>query len=155
MEISQMSERHLTRIRNQKIGFVFQFYNLLPALTALENIALPVYFSKNRAEVPKKRAQDLLSQLELSDREDHQPAQLSGGQQQRIAIARALANRPPILLADEPTGNLNTETGEMVLESIFDLRESLGTTIVIVTHNTSIAARTDRILKLVDGVIVS
>jgi putative ABC transport system ATP-binding protein len=153
-DISRMNERQLTRIRNAKIGFVFQFFNLIPTLTALENVALPVQFAAKRRFNPNVRARELLTRLGMGDRLRHRPAQLSGGQQQRVAIARALANGPPLLLADEPTGNLNTEAGALVMETIQELHADLNTTVVIVTHDPDIAGQTERTLRLVDGVIV-
>jgi putative ABC transport system ATP-binding protein len=154
VDISRLSERQLTRLRNEKIGFVFQFFNLIPTLTALENVALPVQFAAQRKFRPEKRAKELLTHLGLGDRLHHRPHQLSGGQQQRVAIARALANNPPLLLADEPTGNLNTEAGALVLEAIRHLHGVFGTTVVVVTHDAHIASQAERQLRLVDGVMV-
>ncbi|MCB8918153.1 MAG: ABC transporter ATP-binding protein [Ardenticatenaceae bacterium] len=154
IEISQMKEKELTRIRNEKIGFVFQFFNLIPTLTALENVALPIQFARTPQFNPTQRSQELLTRLELDDRLYHRPQQLSGGQQQRVAIARALANNPPLLLTDEPTGNLNTEAGELVMSTLRRARDDFGTTVVIVTHDPDIAAQTDRSLHLVDGRLV-
>jgi putative ABC transport system ATP-binding protein len=154
VEISNMKEKELTRIRNEKIGFVFQFFNLIPTLTALENVALPIQFATNRHYKPEERARELLVSLDLGDRLHHRPHQLSGGQQQRVAIARALANNPPLLLTDEPTGNLNTEAGDMVMSALKQARDQHGATVVIVTHDPDIAAQTDRVLHLVDGRIV-
>ncbi len=153
VDISRMSERRLTRLRNEKIGFVFQFFNLIPTLTALENVALPVQFSGRRQFNAEKRAGELLSHLGLGDRLRHRPAQLSGGQQQRVAIARALANNPPVLLCDEPTGNLNSEAGRLVLETLKQVRHDFGATVVVVTHDAHVARQTDRTLTLIDGVI--
>jgi putative ABC transport system ATP-binding protein len=153
IDITRMNEDQLTEIRNEKIGFIFQFFNLIPTLTALENVALPVQFARKRQFNPEKRARELLDMLGLSDRLRHRPAELSGGQQQRVAIARALANNPPLLLADEPTGNLDTESGRIVLEALHTVRDETGTTVVIVTHDQQMAAHTDRILTLVDGKI--
>ncbi len=154
VDITDMNEGQLTDIRNQKIGFVFQFFNLIPTLTALENVALPVEFAQVRQHKPFARAKDLLDMLGLGDRLQHRPNELSGGQQQRVAIARALANDPPILLADEPTGNLDTSSGEQVLEALSTIREENGTTVVLVTHDQSLAARMDRVMTLVDGRII-
>ncbi len=151
VDITRMSEDHLTEIRNEKIGFIFQFFNLIPALTALENVALPVQFAQQRKYDPGTRARDLLGQLGMADRLLHRPAQLSGGQQQRVAIARALANDPPILLADEPTGNLDSASSQDVIDALFEIRERSGTTIVLVTHDPVLAQRMDRVLYLVDG----
>jgi putative ABC transport system ATP-binding protein len=151
VEISRMNENQLTEIRNEKIGFIFQFFNLIPTLTATENVALPVQFARKTQFNPEKRAKELLTALGLGDRLGHRPTELSGGQQQRVAIARALANNPPLLLADEPTGNLDTESGKMVLETLQNVREQFGTTIVIVTHDNKLASLADRTIRLVDG----
>jgi putative ABC transport system ATP-binding protein len=154
-DITSLNETALTRLRNRKIGFVFQFYNLLGTLTALENVALPIRFAAERRHDPVQRATELLSRLGLADRLHHRPNQLSGGQQQRVAIARALANNPPLLLADEPTGNLNTEAGDLVMRTLHRVREEFGTTIVLVTHDPRIADQADRTLLLVDGKIAA
>ena len=155
VDISHMNENQLTDIRNQKIGFIFQFFNLIPTLTALENVALPIEFAQIRRHQPRKRARELLEMLGLGGRFHHRPNELSGGQQQRVAIARALANDPPILLADEPTGNLDSKSGENVLEALTTIRDNNGTTVVLVTHDQSLAAQMDRVLTLVDGRIVN
>lgn len=155
VDISRMNEDRLTEIRNEKIGFIFQFFNLIPTLTALENVALPIQFARKPQFNPDKRAKELLTMLGLGDRLRHRPSELSGGQQQRVAIARALANNPPLLLADEPTGNLDTESGAMVMQALRDIREKSGTTVVIVTHDAAIAQQTDRVLTLVDGTLVN
>ena len=146
-----MNERALTRIRNEKIGFVFQSFNLIPTLTALENVALPIQFARQRKFNPNDRAAELLTLFGLGDRLDHRPTQLSGGQQQRVAIARSLANNPPLLLADEPTGNLDSESSEIVIDALRDIQKRLQTTIVIVTHDMRIASAVDRVVTLVDG----
>jgi len=155
IDVTRMSEGQLTDIRNQKIGFVFQFFNLIPTLTALENVALPIEFAQAPRHKPFNRARELLDMLELGDRFHHRPSELSGGQQQRVAIARALANDPPILLADEPTGNLDTHSGETVLQALKTIRDENGTTVVLVTHDQSLASQMDRVLTLVDGRIVN
>jgi putative ABC transport system ATP-binding protein len=155
VDISQMKEKALTRIRNEKIGFVFQFFNLIPTLTAQENVALPIHFATRRQFNPDERARDLLTQFGLANRVRHRPHQLSGGEQQRVAIARALANNPPLLLTDEPTGNLNTEAGELVLAALHHARAEFGTTVIIVTHDMDIAAQTDRRIHLIDGRIMN
>ncbi len=155
VDVTRMSEGQLTDIRNQKIGFVFQFFNLIPTLTALENVALPIEFAQVRRHKPFKRAEDLLEMLGLGSRLHHRPNELSGGQQQRVAIARALANDPPILLADEPTGNLDSQAGETVLKSLSNIRDQSGATVVLVTHDQTLATRMDRVLSLVDGKIVA
>ena len=153
VDITRMNEDQLTEIRNEKIGFIFQFFNLIPTLTARENVLLPMQFARRPPKNPEKRATELLDLLGLKDRMRHRPAELSGGQQQRVAIARALANNPPLLLADEPTGNLDTESGTLVLETLEKIRQTEGTTIVIVTHDEKLAQRADRILTLVDGAL--
>lgn len=155
VDVTNMGERDLTKIRNGKIGFVFQFFNLIPTLTALENVALPIQFAAERQFDPNERATELLTHFGLGDRLGHRPGQLSGGQQQRVAIARALANNPPLLLTDEPTGNLNTEAGELVMDSLKQVRQDFGTTVIIVTHDPNIAQQADRTLELVDGKIVA
>ncbi len=155
IDISRMGEGRLTEVRNAKIGFVFQFFNLVPTLTALENVALPIEFAVKRQFNPRQRAKQLLEMLGMGDRLNHRPAQLSGGQQQRVAIARALANNPPLLLADEPTGNLDTESGRLVLAAISDVQRETGTTVVVVTHDPAIAGQMSRVLTLVDGLLVS
>ena len=155
VDITDMDEGQLTDIRNQKIGFVFQFFNLIPTLTALENVALPIEFAQAPRHKPFERAKELLEMLGLGSRFHHRPNELSGGQQQRVAIARALANDPPILLADEPTGNLDTHSGETVLEALSAIRDNNGTTVVLVTHDPALATQMDRVLSLVDGRIVN
>jgi putative ABC transport system ATP-binding protein len=150
-DITDLDERALTRVRNEKIGFMFQFFNLIPTLTALENVALPIQFARHRKHNPKKRAKELLELLELGDRMEHRPSQLSGGQQQRVALARALANDPPLLLCDEPTGNLDSASSEVVMSALRTVQRELGTTVVIVTHDMDVAAQTNRLISLVDG----
>jgi putative ABC transport system ATP-binding protein len=154
-DITNMNERALTRIRNEKIGFVFQFFNLIPTLTALENVALPLHFSAKKQGKANQRAKELLAMLGLGDRLDHRPTQLSGGQQQRVAIARALANHPPLILCDEPTGSLDTEASETVIKALRDVQAQTNTTVIIVTHDTNIASQLDRLITLVDGAIAS
>ncbi len=152
-DITNLDERALTRVRNEKIGFVFQFFNLIPTLSALENVALPIQFARNRKYNPQQRAKELLTLLGLGDRMGHRPAQLSGGQQQRVALARALANDPPLLLCDEPTGNLDTESSEVVMNALRDVQEKLGTTVIVVTHDMDVASQCDRVVALIDGQI--
>jgi putative ABC transport system ATP-binding protein len=152
-DITDLNERVLTRIRNEKIGFVFQQFNLIPTLTALENVALPVQFSTRSKNNPEKRAKELLTLLGLGDRLRHRPSQLSGGQQQRVAIARALANDPPLLLCDEPTGNLDTESGEVVMDALRRVQVEMNGTIIIVTHDMDVASQCDRVVSLIDGEI--
>lgn len=151
VDITRMNERELTRIRNEKIGFIFQSFNLIPTLTAEENVALPIQFSRLRTHHPVTRARELLTLFGLGDRTHHRPSQLSGGQQQRVAIARALANNPPMLLADEPTGNLDTTSSQIVLDAFRKIQRDLGTTVILVTHDMDIAATADRIIRIVDG----
>jgi putative ABC transport system ATP-binding protein len=153
VDITRMNEDQLTEVRNEKIGFIFQFFNLIPTLTALENVALPIQFAQKPRYNPEKRAKELLTALGMGDRLRHRPSELSGGQQQRVAIARALANNPPLLLADEPTGNLDTESGAMVMETLEQIRAESGTTVVIVTHDANLAAHADRVITLVDGLV--
>jgi len=154
VDITHMSENRLAGVRSTSIGFVFQAYNLIPTLTAQENVALPAQFARRRKVKPMPRARELLTMLGLGERLGHRPAALSGGEQQRVAIARALVNQPAVILADEPTGNLDTESGEQVLDALQQMREETGTTLVLVTHDANVAARADRILHLQDGRIV-
>ncbi len=152
-EISQMNEDQLALLRGKKIGFVFQSYNLIPTLTALENVMLPVEI-RGQSIGAHERACDLLQEVGLADRASHYPAQLSGGEQQRIALARAFAGNPSLLLADEPTGNLDSATGTMVLDLLLKLNRREGTTLVLVTHDPALSRLTDRIIRLRDGRIV-
>lgn len=144
---------NLAKIRNEKVGFVFQTFNLLPQLTALENVELPLIYKNETTSQRRQRARDLLEMVDLGDRSHHRPNELSGGQQQRVAIARSLACQPPVLLADEPTGNLDSKTGAEIIELLKDLVRQ-GTTIVVVTHDENISKQTDRIIRLKDGRIV-
>ena len=152
-EFSQLGEDALALIRGEHIGIVFQSFNLVPTMTALENTALPLEFSG--AKNPFERARNLLDDVGLSHRFDHFPAQLSGGERQRVALARALAPRPSLLLADEPTGNLDGKTGEQVIELLFDLHKARNTTLVLVTHDEALAARCRRQIYIEDGRIKS
>lgn len=149
-EVSRMGDRRLAQVRNRKIGFVFQSYNLLPRLTALENVELPMIYAGVPAKERKRRAKELLELVGLGDRLHHRPNQLSGGQQQRVAIARALANDPVFILADEPTGNLDTKTGEEILELFRKLHE-MGKTLVVVTHNLEMVDEGTCIVRIRDG----
>ena len=152
--VHALSDRQLSRFRNTKIGFVFQFHHLLPEFTALENVCIPGYIGgRNRREV-EKRAAELLEMLGMEHRSSHKPAELSGGEQQRVAIARALINSPAVLLADEPSGNLDTKNREEIHRLFFTLRDTLGQTVVIVTHDGQLAAMSDRKIEMVDGQIV-
>lgn len=153
IETSKMDEDHQARIRGEKIGFVFQTFNLIPSLSALENVELPLLLHTSDGEKRKNKAIKLLERVGLGDRLDHRPSQLSGGQRQRVAIARALVNNPEIVMADEPTGNLDTKTGKEVMDLLKDLHDE-GRTIVIITHDEYIAKFTNRKLKIRDGMIV-
>ena len=152
--VHALSDRQLSRFRNTKIGFVFQFHHLLPEFTALENVCIPGYIGgRDRREV-EKRAAELLEMLGMEHRSSHKPAELSGGEQQRVDIARALINSPAVLLADEPSGNLDTKNREEIHRLFFTLRDTLGQTVVIVTHDGQLAAMSDRKIEMVDGQIV-
>src|SRR6476659_4815589 len=151
-DITAMSEDALARFRGARIGFVFQFFHLLPSLTAWENVRVPLEIAGTAD--PGRRADALLSEVGLGPRRHQYPSQLSGGEQQRVAIARALANDPPILLADEPTGNLDTGTGHQVIDLLIDVNRRRGTTVVLVTHDAELAQRADRTIALRDGRIV-
>ena len=146
-----LDDKQLTELRRDHIGFVFQFFNLLPSLTAEENVTLPAVIAKRRDRAIRERAQALIERVGLGDRKDHLPTELSGGQQQRVSIARALLLSPELVLADEPTGNLDTKSGQEVLRVLRELNEEEGHTIVIVTHDPSAAARADRVIFLRDG----
>jgi len=151
--LSRLSDNELTRIRRLKVGFVFQFYNLIPTLTAAENIALPLLIDGAPIGRYRERLEELLRLVGLSDRAQHKPDQLSGGQQQRVAIARAFINQPEIVLADEPTGNLDTRSGSAILELLQRSRAELGATIVMVTHDPRAASYAQRVIFLRDGKI--
>jgi putative ABC transport system ATP-binding protein len=155
VNITRMDETQLTRVRNEKIGFVFQFFNLIPTLTALENVALPGQFARSQRTNPQRRAKELLGMLGLGDRLHHRPTQLSGGQQQRVAIARALVNQPPLLLCDEPTGNLDSEASQTVMQMLRQVQSEFQTTVILVTHDTDVAGSMDRLITLVDGQIAT
>jgi ABC-type lipoprotein export system ATPase subunit len=152
---SGFSEGALTDYRNRCVGFVFQAYHLLPELSALENVCLPARVARLAAAAAEKRARNLLARVGLAERIDHQPSELSGGEQQRVAIARALINEPPLLLADEPTGNLDSHTGGEILELLNHLRLEKQMTLVIATHDAKVAAAAPRVIELVDGLIHS
>jgi len=153
-DISSLSDDRLSRIRNQRIGFVFQSFNLIPELTVLENVEVPLFYKKTPRKKRKAKCLELLDAVGLSERTTHQPAQLSGGECQRVAIARALVNEPTMLLADEPTGNLDSRSGMDILKLFHDLHRS-GKSILIVTHNLEIAAGLPRVVELRDGRVLS
>jgi putative ABC transport system ATP-binding protein len=154
-EISYLPEDKLAQVRGKTIGFVFQSYQLIPTLTALENVLLPHELNADTKENGLSRARDLLSSVGLADRMDHYPVQLSGGEQQRVALARAFILRPPIVLADEPTGNLDTTNGAHVLELLLNLNRTEGTTLVLVTHDPVLASYANRRITLRDGLIIA
>lgn len=152
-DIARMNDKQLTRLRRFKIGFVFQFHNLIPVLTAFENVQLPLLTSGKERRVSEDRAKELLRRVGLQDRVDHLPDELSGGEQQRVAIARALANGPRLILADEPTGDLDTRTGSEVVQIMYEMARQEHTAVVAVTHDPIIAERADRLLEMRDGKI--
>ena len=153
-DISQMEESSLAQIRGKKIGFIFQKFNLINTLSALENVMLPMTFQNIPAVERREKAKKLLEQVDLGDRINHKPNELSGGQQQRVAIARALANDPEVILADEPTGNLDSKTGENVMQFLQRLHKEKGTTVVMVTHDANVAKHAQRTEYLLDGQLV-
>ena len=153
-EVSRMKERDLSRFRNLHIGFVFQFHQLLPEFTALENVLIPALIAGRSRREAKEAAFEMLSLMGLAERAEHKPSQLSGGEKQRVAVARALINHPDVVLADEPSGSLDTHNKADLHQLFFDLRTRLGQTFVIVTHDESLAQTTDRTIHLQDGVIV-
>ena len=152
--IAGLKQKEVAAFRNSNLGFIFQFHQLLPEFTALENICIPAFIKKTPKPEAEKRAKELLQFLGLSHRENHKPNELSGGEQQRVAVARALINNPAIVLADEPSGNLDTESAENLHNLFFKLRDEFGQTFVIVTHNEELAEMADRKLVMQDGVIV-
>jgi lipoprotein-releasing system ATP-binding protein len=151
--ISTFSEKQLAAFRNKEIGFVFQFHHLLPEFTALENVCIPAFIAKTPKAEAEKKAKELIDYLGLADRMDHKPAELSGGEKQRIAMARALINNPSVVLADEPSGNLDSTNRDELHELLFKLRDDLGQTFIIVTHDDNFADRSDQIIHIKDGVI--
>jgi len=153
-DVSKLSDDELADIRNREIGFVFQTFNLLPRTTALENVALPMVYAGLSKKEREARAQEVLRSVGLADRMDHKPNQLSGGQRQRVAVGRALVNNPSIILADEPTGNLDSKTSIEILQ-LFDDIHKAGNTVIMVTHEEDVAARAHRIIRLRDGIIES
>ncbi len=155
VDITGLSEDKLALVRGRKIGFVFQSYQLIPTLTAEENVLLPHELAGGDVRSGLARARDLLKNVGLEDRFDHYPVQLSGGEQQRVALARAFMSKPPVLMADEPTGNLDSVNGKLVLELLLSLNQREGTTLILVTHDQTLAARADRIISLQDGRVVA
>ena len=154
MSTSGMSRSDLSAFRNKHLGFVFQFHRLLPEFNALENVMMPAWIAGTSDAKGRLRATELLQELGMGHRMEHNPSELSGGEQQRVAVARALMNGPRVLLADEPSGNLDSENATLLHDLFFDLRERLGQTIVIVTHNEQLAQRADRVLRMEDGQFV-
>lgn len=153
-DTTRLSDKELAKFRNEHIGFIFQFHQLLPEFTALENVCLPAFIKKTPKVEAENKAKELLDFLGLSHRYDHKPSELSGGEQQRVAVARALINNPSIIFADEPSGNLDSESADNLHNLFFELREKFGQTFVIVTHNEDLAEMADRKLTMVDGKIV-
>nr|WP_297788011.1 ABC transporter ATP-binding protein [uncultured Allomuricauda sp.] len=154
-DVNQLNDKSLAQFRNEHIGFIFQFHQLLPEFTALENVCIPAFIKKTPRAEAEKRAKELLDFLGLKDRYDHKPNALSGGEQQRVAVARSLMNNPSVVLADEPSGNLDSESADNLHKLFFQLREEFGQTFVLVTHNLELADMADRKLTMVDGLIVS
>lgn len=154
IDITQCSDKRLAHIRNKEIGFIFQGYNLIPALTAYENVELPLIYQGLSMRLREERVMDALERVSMADRWKHKPAEMSGGQQQRVAIARAIATHPPIIMADEPTGALDSKTGKHVLEILHTLNAE-GSTIILITHDNNIAATAKRIVRISDGQIVA
>jgi len=151
--VSSLSRAELAHFRNQRVGFVFHAYHLLPEFSALENVCLPARMRREAASTVTPRARHLLQRVGLGDRTDHRPYELSGGEQQRVSLARALINQPQLLLADEPTGNLDSHTGSEIIQLLAELQAELATTLVIATHDTQVASRAPQIVDLVDGLI--
>ena len=154
IETTELNDKDLAKFRNEHIGFIFQFHQLLPEFTAIENVCLPAFIKKTPKSEAEDRAKELLNFLGLGHRYDHKPSELSGGEQQRVAVARALINNPSIIFADEPSGNLDSESADNLHKLFFELREKFGQTFVIVTHNAELAEMADSKLTMVDGKIV-
>lgn len=153
-EVFELSQKKLSRFRNDNIGFVFQFHHLLPEFTALENVCIPGFIGKRKKAAVEMRASELLEFLGLADRMDHKPSAMSGGEQQRVAVARALINNPGVILADEPTGNLDSKNAEELHRLFFQLRDEFQNTFIVITHNPELANLADRRLKMVDGKLI-
>lgn len=154
VQLNRLSTKKLSDFRNRNIGFIFQFHHLLPEFTALENVCMPALIAKYTKTESEKRAKELLDLLKLSHRVDHKPAELSGGEQQRVAVARALMNNPAIILADEPSGNLDSDNAQALNQLFVDLRKELNQTFIIVTHNEELAGISDRVVHMKDGEII-
>lgn len=154
IDLTSLKERDLVKLRRKTIGFIFQFYNLIPVLSAIENVELPMLIAGVPAKDRETRARELLQMVGLGDRLNHRPDELSGGEQQRVAIVRALANRPSIVLADEPTGDLDSKTGKEVVQALRDLSNHEGATVIVVTHDPSVAAMASRVFEMRDGAIM-
>lgn len=152
-DVSRLNEKALSAFRNQNIGFVFQFHQLLPEFTALENVMIPALIGGTKAPTAREKAQRILNDLGLADRMEHKPAELSGGEKQRVAVARALINDPAVILADEPSGSLDSRNKEELHALFFDLRDRLGQTFVIVTHDETLAEKSDRVIHIKDGIV--
>ena len=155
IDVSIYQERQLSAFRNSHIGFVFQFHQLLPEFSAVENVMMPALIQGSSMNDARRRAMEMLDYLHLTDRATHKPAELSGGEKQRVAVARALVNHPQVILADEPSGSLDTHNKEELHRLFFDLRQELGQTFIIITHDEALAASTDRTIRLLDGIVVN
>jgi len=155
IDFSKLGEKDLAAFRNKHIGFIFQFHQLLPEFTALENVMIPALIARKDNKKTTQKAKELLSFLQLSDRMEHKPSELSGGEKQRVAVARALINDPSLILADEPSGSLDSKNKEELHKLLFDLRDKFGLTIIIVTHDKELAALSDRVIEMRDGMIIT